>query len=362
MSDSTEWVDLGAPDWVEEAQAAEDAWAEESAARYDPFDAPPFDPATGEVLEPVTMGMDGPTVGHVVSVDPHVDGVTATVMITDADTAARIAPPLGGLSVGFDPPPTTLVDLLPARLADDTSQAVALPGRGELAAFAGNLRAALDDRVNALYGAALAARPDGPVTEATVGPELAVLASVSDLGRIMADVFGRMDKGARALASDVVLEVKRPDPSRSLEHTGGSASVRVGVRAGEDVKVTVTQPTETFTDTPGIVDVVVAYHVSRIPTALGAQPAVVGAYAEGARDMAQLLLGLDGVPSLLASPKWKSSALDALRRDLERSTEPGLAGRLDAAYGRRPVGNLQTTVERVEPSKRGKPRTIDGPA
>lgn len=327
------------PQWDDAAQVFDGAPEPEG----DPFDQPLYDPATGEVLDPEPTTFAGLPVVTSTQVPPD------TFLLTTAEHAAAI----------------TALDALPQHMADDTAQAVAFPERGELQAFAGNLSRALDDRVNALYNAAQQRRPAGPTTQASLAGEVTTLAAISDLGKTLGEVFTRMDKGARSLLADVLGELPR---AAEVEKHGGSMSVRVGVRPGEDVKATITQPTEVFTDTAGIVDALVPHLIavsadrgglSEVTEGIGTATA---AYASGARAMAAALLGLDGGLGLLASPKWKSTALDALRADLERSAEPGLAGRLDAAYGRRPVGNVQTKVERVEPTKRGGPRTIDGRA
>lgn len=298
----------------------------------DPFTEPLVDPATGEILDPEPIVSASPT--------PTLDYRAADL---PPGPVASWAPVTPGQEVA------TLVDVLPVSMAGLAAEAVVFPARGELAAFAGNLGSAVEDRINALYGAVLAKRPAGKPTEATVGPEVELLANISDLGKTLGTVFARMDTSARSLLQDVVLEVRA---DRDVEKRGGSASVRVGVRAGEDVKVTATQPTVVHTDTPGIVDVLV-------PHLLDSHPDVdVSGFAAGARAMAAILLGLGEVNGLLASPKWKSTALDALRNDIERAGTPGLPGRLDAAYGRKPSGNVQTTVERVDPRKRAAPRTI----
>lgn len=289
----------------------------------DPFAEPLHDPATGELLEAMTV------------------------------TAQEVGQAFGIDATTGLPTEWTSLERLPQHMADDTAQAMVFPERGELQAFAGNLSRALDDRINALYNAAQAKRPAGPVTQAAIAGEVTTLAAISDLGKTLGGVFTRMDQAARSLLTDVLAELPR---GAEVEKRGGSMSVRIGTRPDEDVQATLTQPTETFTDTPGIVDVLVPHLLSQDPGMADSLP--VAAYAQGARDMAAVLL-----EQLLAAPKWKSTALDALRADLERSAEPGLAARLDAAYGRRPKGDPRATVERVAPAKRGgKPRTIDGPA
>lgn len=268
-----------------------------------PFDTPAFDPATGELF----------------------DGAPADP-----------APPAAGLG------------LLPAVLADRGADAIG--AAAELGAFTGDLRRALEHRISTEYDALMRARPDGPVTQAIVAPELQWLADAYEVLSAIGKVFAEQSAGVKSLASDVVLEVRR---DVDLERTGGSASVKVGARgAGQAVKVTTTQPTEVYTDTPVIVDVLVAHLLDRMTVAVevGNTPTGPESYAAGARDMADALLGLHGVVGLLSAPKWKSTALDLLREVLESGgpVGVGLATRLRDGYGRCPHGKISTTIERTE--------------
>lgn len=246
-------------------------------------------------------------------------------------------------------PSSEIAGLPTTSLADGAVSAIALAA--DVDAFAGELRRDLERRVDEQYGALVTLRPDGPVTEATVARELQWLADAHDVFVKIGAVFTEQARGVRSLAGDAVLEVRR---DRDLERTGGSASVKVGARGtGEAVKVTATRSTDTFADDEPIVDVLVSHMLGRLP----ADAVDPGAYAAGARDMADALLGLHGVVGLLAAPKWKSTALDVLRELLESGDEPSraLAVRLRAAYGRRPVGNVNTKIERVPLAER---RTI----
>lgn len=248
------------------------------AAVEDPFATPLFDPATGEVLEP---------------------------------EAAPVAAPAG-------PGPLVAgVDL-----------------RADAHAYAGELRRALEDRVALEYDALLAERPDGPL-EVAVQPELRYLADASAVFAELGKVFTDLSRRTRGMAGDLVLE-SRPSAAERIEKSGGSASTRVRSSAGE-VKVTTTQPTETFAETDQLVDVLVAHLVGDLGS--GVTSAGAAEYAAGARAMARALQDV-------TSPwSWKSSALDALRRAMPDA----LAARLAKAYGRRPKGEARTTIEAVKP-------------
>src|SRR5690606_37490060 len=102
-------------------------------------------------------------------------------------------------------------------------------------------------------------------------------------------VFTDLGRRARAMAGDLVLEAK-PDDAERLERKGGSASMRVSSSAGE-VKVTTTQPTETFADTDAILDVLVA-HLLDERADLAATTGLPAVYAGGARDLAAAVRGL----------------------------------------------------------------------
>lgn len=268
-------------------------------AAPDPFDTPVLDERTGELLEP------------------------------SASTPAADAA------------------VVPVGIAAAAAQAVEAVDHEQVAAFTGDLAAALERRTSTAYQALVDRRPAGRVTAEVVAPELAWLADAHDVLAAIGKTFTDQARSIKSLAGDVVLEVRT---DRDVEAAGGSASVRVGTpgRAGSAVKVTATQPTETFTDTAAIVDVLVPWLLDSSEDPTLAHQAVPDAYCDGARDMAATLLGLHGRVGLLAAPKWKSSALDVLRATLQGAGEVGvgLAARLAVAYGRRPKGNVQVTVER----------------
>lgn len=270
-----------------------------------PFDTPPFDPVTGELF--------GDPVEPVVVAEPVPSGLLSAVL------AERGADAIGAAA--------------------------------SLSTFTGELRAALEHRISTEYDALMSARPAGPVTQAVVAPELQWLADAHEVLSAIGKVFAEQSAGVKSLASDVVLEVRR---DLDIERTGGSASVKVGARgAGQAVKVTTTQPTDVYTDTAVIVDVLVA-HMLAVSDAGPAIPldetTASVAYAAGARGMADALLGLHDVIGLLSAPKWKSTALDLLRETLEAGGVTGvaLATRLRDGYGRRPHGKMSTTIERTE--------------
>lgn len=215
-----------------------------------------------------------------------------------------------------------------------TPEAVAAAG-DDVAGFTRDLRGTITARMGEQYSALVAARPEGPLTVA-VEPELRYLAAASDTFDAVGKVLTDAAKMARGLALDAVLEAKPEDADR-LDRAGGSTSLRVGRKAegGQgSVKVAVTQRTEVVTDTPGIIDVVVAHLLNRldIPDSGGAAATY---YAEGIRD------GIEMIGVLTSPPKWKTTALDVLALELD----DGLKARLVEAYHRRPVGEATAKIE-----------------
>lgn len=213
-----------------------------------------------------------------------------------------------------------------------TPEAVAAAG-DDVAGFTRDLRDTITARMGEQYSALIAARPAGPLTVA-VEPELRYLAAASDTFDAVGKVLTDAAKMARGLALDAVLEAKPEDADR-LDRSGGSTSLRVGRKAegGQgSVKVAVTQRTEVVTDTPGIIDVVVAHLLNRRDLAVGEAPTY---YADGIRD------GIEVLGALTSPPKWKTTALDALALELD----DGLKARLVEAYHRRPVGEATAKIE-----------------
>lgn len=283
------------------------------------FDEPIADLETGELLTD-----DDGTPGLVITYGP--DGVLAV----DA----------------LDGEPATAVLASTAMHAIDTAAA-------DLGAFTGALRRDLEERIDRTYAAAYAARPvhlspgigkhEGEVvasrpTQADVAPELALLGDQFEVLDALAKVFAEASLRVRSIAGDVVQEVQW---ERDVAKTGGTTSVKVGAR-GSAIKTTVTQATETWTEDATIVDVLVATLVDKPgDNPLEAEVLYAQAYATGARD------GIAGYTALLAAPKFKITALDALRDKLQGANDFPLAERLNRAYGKRAKGDPRTTIERV---------------
>lgn len=255
--------------------------------------------------------------------------------------------PNGVLAVDtLDGEPATAVLASTAMQAIDTAAA-------DLGAFTGALRRDLEERIDTTYAAAYAARPvhlspgigkhEGEVvasrpTQADVAPELALLGDQFEVLDALAKVFAEASLRVRSIAGDVVQEVQW---ERDVAKTGGTTSVKVGAR-GSAIKTTVTQATETWTEDTTIVDVLVATLVPAADgEALEAELLESQAYALGARE------GIAGYTALLAAPKFKITALDALRDKLQGAGDFPLAERLNRAYGKRAKGDPRTTIERV---------------
>lgn len=296
-----QWTDVPLLDGALEP-VTDETWMTPLPAEPDPFDLPPHDPVTGELIEPAQAA------------EP-VQSVTSL-------------PPVDGSP-------------LPMLLAEHGALAVSMAS--DVQPFAADLGAYLEERISAQYDALVRARPTGAVTAEVVAAELRWSADAHEVLSAIGRVFTHHAGGVRELAGQAVQEVRA---DRDIERKGGSASVKVGAAAGAAVKVTATRATETFAEDEQIVDVLV-------PMLLDGHPVHANhadAYARGARAMAATLIGTGGT-GLLMSPKWKSSALDALRERLQGADDvasTALATRLRAAYGRRPVGNVTTKIERVD--------------
>lgn len=242
----------------------------------------------------------------------------------------------------------------PQESVDDAAQQIALFASGgaalNSATFVHDLRLALNARIDELYAAKAAQRRQRlsptsgdvqPPTTSDVQPELLLLSdmhsTLTGVGRAFADAA----KSTTQIASDVVLDVKH-ERAETIEQQGGTASVRVGGHQGS-VKVTTTQATKPFAETDQIVDVLIADLLADVDvTGIERPDEHVSLYAKGARDAIAGLLGL-------VSPlSWKTSALDVWQRALQTRNEEALASRLAAAYGRRPVGSLNTKIERFD--------------
>lgn len=196
-------------------------------------------------------------------------------------------------------------------------------------------REAVLGQVRVLYDAELRGRKarleahrTDKVTSSVVAPELAFLASAATALDALSDAVKAGAVEARSIAGEVVLDV---EPEREL----GTATVKVGTEHGT-VKATRTQATKPSVQDEAVVDVLVASLAGGLPE--GTEPIVEGGYARGIRD------GIAALLSLTSAPSWKTTALEALQRQLEAADEHDLAIRLGHAYGRVASGKPQTKL------------------
>ena len=254
----------------------------------------------------------------------------------DLFAAAGEPEPAGFVIVDGEPLPEAGVI---ARLADDSEQAVALfRDPDAVRELTRSLTASLVLRVQMMHGTLKDVRPEGKVTQATVAPEVQLLADAYDTLTAVSKAVGTGAAEAQALLGDIVAEVV-PDKADA-----GTGSVRVGDGHGSDVKVTRTQATKVQADTDVIVDVLVARMVTEHAATLTPPVAMkeVKAYADGLRQGISALLGL------ISPPTWKTTALDALATRLEDAQDFDNSIKLGHAYGRVAQGDPKTKVERVQ--------------
>lgn len=237
--------------------------------------------------------------------------------------------------VDDEPEPITAELAVIAQLADDSAQAVALfRDPDAVRTLTRELGASLVERVQLLGADAKSRRVDGKVTQAVVAGEVQVLADAFDTLTAVSNAVKRGATEAQALLGDVVAEVV---PEKA---DAGTGSIKVGDGHGADVKVTRTQGTKVEAQSDTIVDVLVSKLLT--DAAGGGELTDAKAYAAGAREAIAALL------ELMSPPGWKTTALDALAKQLEDAQDFDNAIRLGHAYGRVAQGDPKTKVERVQ--------------
>jgi hypothetical protein len=225
---------------------------------------------------------------------------------------------------------------LPAVLAEDVGLAVEDWRDPEVAArFADDVRTRVLEQVRAQYAPLLEARPEGRVVDATVAPEVSFLASaVTALDALAGAVKAGADE-ARSIAGEVLSDVKGEKGTRTLKAADPYGPIVLKRTTGSKMS----------TRDEDLLDVLVASLVGAAEDeddAAARNPVWAVYYARGLRD------GLAALLSLTSSPSWKSTALDALAKQLEEREEHALAIRLQHAYGRVDSGSPRITVERTE--------------
>jgi hypothetical protein len=198
------------------------------------------------------------------------------------------------------------------------------------------LSGALVEQVRQVYVAARTPRvakhgPDRQPSEIEVAEELRTMADARDTLTAIAKAVTTGADEARAITAEVLAEVA-PDERKAK-------TVRLADGHGWDLKVTRSQPTKVEVRLEEVQDVLVAWSVSRYDTR-GNEAAT---YAEGVRAGMAVLL------SVLASPSVKTTALDALVREVEGAGEEALALRLRHAYGRKSTGEPRVEIKREPP-------------
>jgi hypothetical protein len=202
--------------------------------------------------------------------------------------------------------------------------------------------------VNTRAAARTAAREQrlagGEVTsELDIRAEAVGASDDADVLRAFSRAFGAAAKQGDVLTAELVglLPPRGDRPRRSFTVADGH---------GFDLKASSTPNTKVFAEMEVIADVIVASLVARDTRADGGEsvknPDGIRRYAEGLRD------GIASILEVISSPhsNVKTTALDALGKQLQAMNEIDLAKRLAAAYGRKEHGEPTTKVERV-PSK-----------
>lgn len=218
-----------------------------------------------------------------------------------------------------------------ARLSSITGEVVdRFRDPDEVAAMSGALGRTLADEVRGLAVEARAARPEGPVTDVVLAPELRVLADARDTLAALAKAFTTGANEARDAAGEVLVELAG-DPRRTV-------TVKVPDGHGWLLTASRRQPTETQANLGEVIDLLVA----DLPAQYEGNVAEARAYASGIRQGIQELL------RLVSPVKWKSTALDEWKQRLEAAEKHDLAIRLGHAYGRPSKGKPSITFERSE--------------
>ncbi len=252
--------------------------------------------------------------------------------------------PLPGMPAEPDPStePSVLATRDTAERAQDVARDAATIGNPDaVLALATDVRRRVLASVRALYQGVRGERRLGRLTEAHVAPELVFLAGAADALDALADAIRAGAQEARAIAGDVIADVKLAEQGDTRI---GTVSLKVGAPDGSVISAKRTQPSKLQVNDDAIVDVLAAACVAR-RLAFGTMPHVVETHVRGLREgLAQL--------QTLASLSWRTSALDHLATQLEQADEHDLAIRLRHAYGRKPHGDPKVELKRETP--RGK--------
>lgn len=231
---------------------------------------------------------------------------------------------------------------------------------GDLAAFTGGLRRALSERIEATAAAARAARPvttiigttSGevitlPPTQAQVAAEINQYTDLYEVLAAIGKVFADQSLTVRQIAGEVVQEVEH---ERDVAKTGGSVSVKVGSRGG-NAKVTVNQATETFVDEPVLTELLVGEVLDAflpdLLTDMADSPGKVAVDSAALSIRGAATAAISRYRELLAAPKFKVTALDAWRNAVQARGQLEIGEKINRAYGKRPVGNPSTKLERI---------------
>lgn len=178
-----------------------------------------------------------------------------------------------------------------------------------------------------------------PVTsELDIRSEMIGAADDADVLAALAHAFSEASKHAEYIAAELVplLPSRGDRPRRSVTVTDGH---------GFDLKASNTPKTKAFQDMPKIVDVVVASLLARRQKTVGDEmtigPEDLRRYGEGVR------AGVNSILEVIGSPTVKTTALDAVGKELQAMGELGLAKTLAAAYGRKEHGEPTVKIERT---------------
>lgn len=176
-----------------------------------------------------------------------------------------------------------------------------------------------------------AGRPEKVTDQADLRPEMVGAADDAEVLDRLGAVFVDVSKIAKGIAGDLVAElpVKRGKPVRT---------VRMGDGHGSELTINTAQPTEAYAELDDIIDVVATATIGGHGALPTANPVVE--YAAGVRE------GIAAVLEVLAAPKVKTTALDALATKLEGRDEDALAKRLRGLYGRRDKGEPTVKIDR----------------
>ena len=230
-----------------------------------------------------------------------------------------------------------------ALIADDSGRAVALfRDPDEVQRMSKALGEALVEQVRTVANEAKAPRlakhgPKHKPTEVTVAEELRTLADARDTLTAVARAITTGAEEARALAGEVLAEVA-PDERKAK-------TIRLADGHGWDLKVVRSNPTEAVVELDQIQDVLAAWGLEQHAKDKG-EHFTLG-FARGQRYAMEALL------SVLTKPGVKTTALDALVRELEGAGQEDLALRLSHAYGRRSTGEPRIEMKREAPKGGG---------